>query len=67
MKLVINQTKKESFLFDNERIATLKMAYSFIRNAKETWNFEDDKIKIHEYSKINSFVDKIIKRKRLTF
>ncbi len=67
MKLVINQTKKESFLFDNDKIASIKIAYSFIKSYKKLWNFTNDEIKTREYTKIDSLVDKITGKKRLGY
>lgn len=68
MKLVINQTKKESFLFDNDKVANLRVAYSFVKKSyNNSWNFTNDEIKIREYTKIDFFVDKITGKKHLTY
>lgn len=67
MKLVINQTRRESFLFDNDKIVNLKVAYSFIKSYKKSWNFANDKINVRDYTQIDSFIDKLTGKKRLDF
>lgn len=67
MKLVINQTKKESFLFNDDKLANPKTAYYFIKNPKKAWNFTDDKIHMREYTNLDAFLDKMIRKKYLTF
>ena len=67
MKLVINQTKNESFLFDNDKVASSRVAYSFVRSYKKNWNFTNDEIKIREYTKIDSIVDKLTRKKHLSY
>ena len=67
MKLVTNQTKKESFLYDNNKIVNLKVAYSFIKNNKKSWNFKNDKINIQEYSYTDSLLDKLLGKKHLEY
>lgn len=67
MKLVINQTRKESFLFDNDKMANLRVAYSFVKSYKKSWNFTNDKIDVREYTGIDSFLDKLLGKKRLDF
>lgn len=63
----MNQTRKESFLFDNDKIVNIKVAYSLIRNYKKSWNFANDKIKTREYTGIDSFLDKLTGKKHLSF
>lgn len=67
MKLVINQTKKESFLFDNDKVASLRVAYSFVKSYKKTWNFANDEIQMRDYTKIDSIIDKITRKKHLSY
>lgn len=67
MKLVINHTKKESFLFNDNKMANPKVAYSFAKNSKKAWNFTHDTIHMREYSNIDAFLDKLIRKKYLSF
>lgn len=67
MKLVVNQTKKESFLFDNDKIVNPRVAYSLINNYKKNWNFANDNIHMRDYTKIDSFIDRITGKKHLSF
>lgn len=67
MKLVINQTKKESFLFDNDKIASIRVAYSLVRAFEKSWNFNNDEINVRNYTKIDSLFDKLTRKKHLKF
>jgi hypothetical protein len=67
MKLVINQTRNESFLFDNDKIVSFRVAYSLVKSYNKSWDFTDDKINIREYTKIDSLFDKLTRKKHLTF
>jgi hypothetical protein len=67
MKLVINQTRNESFLFDNDKIVSFRVAYSLVKSYNKSWDFTDDKINIREYTKIDSLLDKLTRKKHLTF
>lgn len=67
MKLVVNQTKKESFLFDDDKIATVTVAYSLIQGYDKSWNFNNDIIQVREYTRIDVFVDKITGKRHLEY
>ena len=55
-------------MFDNDKVASLKVAYSFVKkNYTKTWNFTNDEIKIREYTKIDYFIDRITRKKHLTY
>lgn len=67
MKLVVNQTKKESFLFDNDKIVSPRVAYSLVKNYEKSWNFANDRIHIREYTRIDLIFDKLTRKKHLTY
>lgn len=66
MKLVINHTKNESFLFNDNKLADPKVAYRFTRGSKKTWNFTYDKINMRDYTNIDAFIDKLLGKKHLS-